>query len=135
MIELTYNGATVTVPANNDVPFNAVMKSGCAERYEANTNTLTLVKAGRYLVSASANIAVPTGGVVGPVTLGIASNGSIINGTTMAATPTVAGAFFNVATQTYVDVYPCSSKTIALRAGIAPVDVNNQNLTAVRVNG
>ena len=135
MIELTYVGPAVVVPANNDVPFNTVMKSGCAERYEANTNTLTLAKSGRYLVTASANIGVPTGETVSEREISIASNGSVINGTTMQVTPAAVAEFFNVAAQTYIDVYPCAPKTISLRAGVADVYINNQNLTAVRVNG
>lgn len=136
MIELTYAGEAVEVVGNADVPFNRVMKSGCAERYEGNTNTLTLVKPGRYLVTASANVALPDGGIVGSeIRLAITANGASITGAEMASTPQVTEAMNNVATQTYIDVYPCCCKTVSLRNIGVAADVDNQNLTAVRVNG
>lgn len=136
MIELTYTGDTVTVAANAGVPFNTVKKSSCAERFEADTNTLTLKHPGRYLVTATANIAVPTGGTVGAVSLSLASNATPINGTLATVTPAAVEEFFNVAMQAYIDVYCGCCKTVSLvnTSGIA-VDVNNQNVIAVRVGG
>jgi len=136
MVELTYIGADVTVPINNAVPFNNVLKSGCAERYTPGGNKITLVKPGRYLVTVSANVAVPTGATVGPVSLAIAADGDTEVGTVMISTPAAVEEFNNVSTQTYIDVYPCCCVSVTLKnVGAVDALVNNQNITAVRVNG
>lgn len=134
MIELTYVGNDVAVPANGSVPFNFAKKGSCAERFEQDTNTLTLKNPGRYLVTATANVAIPTGGTVGAVSLALASNNVPVNGTTAIATPAAVQEFFNVAMQTYVDVFCGCCKTVSLvNVGTADVTINNQNLIAVRI--
>lgn len=134
MIELTYAGGDALVATATNVPFNEVSKHGCAERYNTGANNVTLTKVGQYLVTASANIAVPTGGTVGQIGLAIASDGETVNGKTMLATPAAVNEFFNVSAQTYVTVYPCCCVNVSLRniSGI-DINVNNQNLTAVKI--
>lgn len=64
MIELT--GALQTVEPNQSVLFNeSAVKSGCAERWREGSGQVTLTQPGRYLVTFSGNIAVPTGGTAG----------------------------------------------------------------------
>lgn len=139
MIELVYSGTTPqTVAIGQSVVYNVeAVKSGCAERHRAGSAQLTLVKPGRYLVNFGANIAVPaTGGTVGPISLAIALNGEALNGSVMTVTPAAVSEFFNVSTQHYVDV-PCGCcVTITVQnTGASAVDVDNPNLTAVRVCG
>lgn len=134
MVELIYIGADANVTANAEVPFNRAIGCGCNERYESNTNTLTLLKPGKYMVTATANIAIPTGGTVGDISVALTSNGSVIAGTTATVTPAAVEEFQNVATQTVLTVYPCGNKTVGLRA-ITDLDINNQNLIAVRIGG
>lgn len=87
MIELV-NTTPVTVPVGQSIPFSAVAtKGGCAERHRAGSAQITLVKPGRYLITFSGNVAVPTGETVGEVALGIARDGEILGGTVMRATP------------------------------------------------
>lgn len=69
MIELV-NTTPVTVPVGQSIPFSAVAtKGGCAERHRAGSAQITLVKPGRYLITFSGNVAVPTGETVGEVAL------------------------------------------------------------------
>lgn len=139
MIELT--GPLQTVEANQAVLFNSrAVKSGCAERWREGSGQVTLVQPGRYLVTFSGNISVPTGGTAGEVSLGIALEGEAIYGSIMRAVPAAAGDYFNVSTQHYVDVPRvccggggcCQTVTIK-NTGTAAVSVDNSNITAVRV--
>ncbi len=141
MIELT--GSLQTVVPGQDVLFNnAAVKSGCAERWRGGSGQVVLTQPGRYLVTFSGNVAVPTGGTAGEVSLGIALQGEAIYGSVMRATPAAAGEYFNVSTQHYVDVPRvccggggcCQTVTIQ-NTGAAAVSVDNANITAVRVCG
>lgn len=139
MIELT--GALQTVEPGQDVLFNnAAVQSKCSpERWRGGSGQVTLTQPGRYLVTFSGNVAVPTGGTAGEVSLGIALQGEAMYGSIMRATPAAAAEFFNVSTQHYVDVprsccggVCCQTVTIK-NTGTAAVSVDNANITAVRV--
>ena len=141
MIELT-NTLAQTVAVGAGVLYNAVsVKSGCAERHRSGSSQITLAAAGRYLVTFSGNVSVPTGTTVGEVSLGIAQQGEVIQGTTMRSTPAAVEEYMNVSTQTYVDVYnncnggTCCQTISVENNGTIPVQVDNPNFTAVRVNG
>lgn len=136
MIELV-NTAPVTVPVGQSIPFSIVAtKGGCAERHRAGSAQVTLAKPGRYLVTFSGNVAVPTGETAGEVALGIARDGEILGGTVMRATPAAVEQYFNVSSQTYVDVFcGCCENVSVKNAGTIPVLVDNPNITAVRVCG
>lgn len=136
MIELV-NTTPVIVPVGQSIPFaNTAVKGGCAERHRAGSAQVTLTKPGRYLITFSGNISVPTGTTVGEVSLAIAREGENIGGTVMRATPAAVNQYFNVSGQTYVDVYCNCCEHISIRnAGTIPVQVDNPNITAVRVCG
>lgn len=136
MIELI-NAAVQTVAVNQSVVFTqTAVKGGCAERHRSGSAQVTLLKPGRYLVTFSGNVSVPTGTVVGEVSLGIARDGEIITGTVMRATPAAVEEYFNVSAQTYVDVYcNCCENVSIQNAGTIPVQVDSPNITAVRVCG
>lgn len=88
----------------------------------------------RYKVSFGANVAIPTGGTVGPISLAITIDGEPLGSATMIVTPTVVDAFFNVFGAVFIAV-PCSCcVTVAVRnIGADPVDVQNANLIVERV--
>lgn len=136
MIELI-NTSPVTVPVGQSIPFLLTsVKGGCAEHHRAGSSQITLTKPGRYLVTFSGNISAPTGTTAGEVSLGIARDGEIMGGTVMRATPAAANQYFNVSGQTYVDVCGCCCEKVSIKnAGAIPVQVDNPNITAVRVCG
>lgn len=135
MIELVYTGPEVEVLPGADVPFNGVV-GGCCERYEADTNTLTLTRPGKYLICASANMELPADGVTtSELALSIVTNGSVVAGGTMVTTPGNIARRNNVSTQVLVIVYPNSSKTVGLRNTSVDAIVSDQVLVAVRVGG
>lgn len=140
MIELIQTDV-VTVPVGQSVPFNeTVVRSGCAEYHRAGAANVRLLKPGRYLITFSGNIAVPTGETVGEVSLGIIADGGILSGSIMRATPAAVEEYFNVSTQHYVDVPVCCGNVCCVDVAVQnttdiPVLVDNANITAVRVCG
>lgn len=140
MIEII-NVPVQEVLVGQNVLFNQrAVHGGCAERHRGGSGQITLLKPGRYLVTFSGNVAVPTSETVGEVALGISAGGEVIPGTIMRATPAAVDEYFNVSAQTYVDVYstcghPCCETVSVQNAGAIPVNVQDANLTAVRVCG
>lgn len=137
MIELI-NTAVQTVETGQTVVYNsAAVQSACGrERHRAGSGFVTLLPPGRYLISFSGNIAIPTGGTVGEISLGITQDGEVLSGSLMRVTPAAVEEYFNVSTQHYVDTYCncCVNVGVQNTSGI-PILVDNPNLTAVRVCG
>lgn len=88
----------------------------------------------RYKVSFGANIAVPTGGTAGEISLAIAISGEPIQSTTMIVTPAAAEQFFNVFSAIFVEAPAGCCLTIAVENTSAQsISVQNANLIAERV--
>lgn len=137
MIELI-NTAVQTVQPGQSVVYNtAAVHSKCGyEQHRAGSAFVTLLPPGRYLVTFSGNIAVPTGETVGEISLGITQDGEVLGGSLMRVTPAAVDEYFNVSTQHYVDTYRrcCVNVGVQNTSGI-PILVDNPNLTIVRVCG
>mgnify|MGYP003292539573 CR=1 FL=1 len=88
----------------------------------------------RYKVSFGGNIAIPTGGTVGPISLAIGINGEAIATTTMIETPTAVEQFNNVFSAIYIDVPKGCCYTISvINNGTEDLEVQNANLIVERV--
>lgn len=87
----------------------------------------------RYLVSFSGNIEIPTGGVVGPISLAISVDGEPLLSTQMIVTPAAVLNFFNVSAQVFIDV-PCGCcATVAVEnTSTQAINVQNANLIVTR---
>lgn len=98
-------------------------------RLRGNTNQCRA----RYLVSFSGNIEIPTGGVVGPISLAISVDGEVLQSTQMIVTPAAVLNFFNVSAQVFIDV-PCGCcVTVAVEnTSTQPINVQNANLIVTR---
>lgn len=137
MIELI-NTAVQTVQPGQSVVYNtAAVRSSCGrERHRAGSAFVTLLPPGRYLVTFSGNIAVPTGETVGEISLGITQDGEVLGGSLMRATPAAVEEYFNVSSQHYVDTYcQCCVNVGVLNTSDIPILVDNPNITVVRVCG
>ena len=137
MIELI-NTAVQTVAAGQSVVYNesAVHSKCAAERHRPGSAQVVLTLPGRYLIGFSGNIAVPTGGTVGEISLGIAQDGEVLGGSLMRVTPAAVEEYFNVSTQHYVDVVcNCCVSVSVQNTSEQPILVDNPNITAVRVCG
>lgn len=135
MIELI-NTAAQTVPVGQSVVYNNVAVRSGVERHRPGSAFVTLPPPGRYLVTFSGNIAVPTGETVGEISLGITQDGEVLGGSLMRVTPAAVENYFNVSTQHYVDTCPgCCINVGVLNTSDIPILVDNPNLTVVRVCG
>ena len=137
LIELI-NTAVQTVDIGQSVVYNtAAVRSTCGrERHSPGSAFVTLLPPGRYLVTFSANIAVPTGETVGEISLGITQDDEVLGGSLMRATPAAVEQYFNVSSQHYVDTYcQCCVNVGVENTSDIPILVDNPNLTAVRVCG
>lgn len=88
----------------------------------------------RYKVSFGGNIAVPTGGTVGAISLAIAIDGEAIAATTMTVTPAAVEEFFNVFGAIYLDIpRGCCSQISVRNVNTQAIEVQNANLIIERV--
>ena len=89
-----------------------------------------------YRVTFDGNIAVATdGGTVEPISVALTINGEALGNGTAVVTPTVAGAFFNVAISTFIEI-PCSccvTVSVENTSETTPIDVTNANIIFERV--
>jgi hypothetical protein len=128
--------ALQTVPANQNVYFTDTITCGnCAITHRDDSGLVTLRGMtgqcrARFRVSFGANIAVPTDGTVGPISLAIAIDGEAVRATTMTVTPTVVDAFFNVFSSVFIDVPRGCCVTVSVK-NITDVDVNVQNANLI----
>ena len=139
-MEITAN-AIQTVEANRSLYFtDTIVDGSCSIIHRVSSGLVTLRGLtnqcrARFQVSFSGNIAVATGGTVGPISLAIAISGEAIPGTNMISTPAAVGEFNNVATSTYIDVPRgcCITVSVQNTSDDTAIDVQNANLIVERV--
>ena len=127
------------VAANGNVVLTntAVKGSNCIQHREGSgivtLRGITNQCRARYFVDFSANIAVPTGGTAGEISLAIAISGEPVLSSQMISTPAAVAQFNNVSTGIYVDVPKgcCVNIAVENTSGVA-IDVANANLVVTR---
>ena len=88
----------------------------------------------RYLVVFAGNIAIPTGGTVGEVSIALSVNGEALNSSTATVTPAAVENFFNVSVFAYVDVPRGCCVTIGVtNVNTQTIELNNANIAVTRV--
>lgn len=88
----------------------------------------------RYTVTFNGNIAIPTGGTVGEISLALAINGEPIQSSRVRVTPAAVENYFNV-TSTAIVTVPrgcCPSIAVENTSG-QDIEVQNANLTVSRI--
>lgn len=94
----------------------------CCRLYSAN-----------YLVDFGANIAIPTGGTVGAISVAITIDGATIPASTMTVTPAAVEQFFNVSRAINAGVFAGCCESIAVRnTSDQPILVQNANIIISR---
>lgn len=138
-MELTAN-AIQTVAANANVLFTDTVISGnCSILHRDGSGLVTLRGLtdqcrARFRVSFGGNIAVPTGGTVGPISLAIAINGEPVATTTMISTPAAVEEYNNVFSAIFIDVPKgCCSQIGVKNISDDDVEIQNANLIIERV--
>lgn len=88
----------------------------------------------RFRVTFNGNIAVPTGGTAGPISMAIAINGEAVPSTTMIVTPAAVAEFFNIGASVFIDVPAGCCVNISVKnTSTQTIDVQNANLIVERV--
>ncbi len=139
-MEITAN-AVQTVTENGNVVFTntSIAGSSCiVPRQGSGLVTLRGLTNGqcraRFRVTFGGNVAIPTGGTVGPVTVAIAINGEPVQTSEMIVTPAAVNEYFNVYRSMFLDVPRgcCSQVSVENLTG-GSILVQNANLTIERV--
>ena len=88
----------------------------------------------RFKVTFGANIAIPEGGTVEPISVTIAINGEPISSTRMIETPAAAEEFNNVSRSVNIDIPAgCCSQISVENTSTQAIDVQNANIIVERV--
>ena len=87
----------------------------------------------RYLVVFNGNIAIPTGGTVGPISIAIAVEGEALGSATATVTPAAVGDEFNVSAFAYIDVPRGCCATVSVKnINTQTIELQNANLIVTR---
>lgn len=140
MMEITANAAQV-VAVNQAVLFTETAVAGNMSIIHREGSGLVGLRGltngqlrARFLVEFGANVAVPTGETVGPVSLAISINGEPVVTSSMISTPAAVEQYNNVSASLYIDVpIGCCSQISVENSGTIPVSVQNANLIVERV--
>ena len=139
-MEITAN-AVQTVTENGNVVFTntSVAGSSCiVYRQGSGLVTLRGLTNGqcraRFRVTFGGNVAIPTGGTVGPITVAIGINGEPVQTSEMIVTPAAVNEYFNVYRSMFLDVpRSCCSQVSVENLTGGSILVQNANLTIERV--
>lgn len=86
-------------------------------------------KSANYLVDFGANIAIPTGGTVGAISVAIAIDGATLPASTMEVTPAAVEQFFNVSRAINAAIFKGCCQTVTVRnTSDQPILVQNANI-------
>lgn len=82
-----------------------------------------------YLVDFGANISIPTGGTVGPISVAIAIDGTTIPASDMIVTPAAVDEYFNVSRAINAQIWTGCCETVSVRnTSDQPIQVQNANI-------
>ena len=132
--------AVQTVNANQNVLFtDTAIPGNCSIMHRGGSGLVTLRGVtsqcrARYKVTFGGNIAIPTGGAVGPISLAISLDGEPLAATTMIDTPAATGDYANVFSAIFIDVPQGCCMTIGVtNTTTQALLVQNANLIIERV--
>lgn len=132
--------ALQTVEANQNVIFTDTAVCGNSSIIHREGSGLVSLRGltnqcrARFKVFFSGNIAIPTGGTVGAISIAISVNGEPVGSTTMIQTPAAVEQFANVASAVYLDIPSgCCSQVSVRNTSTQAIEVQNANLIVERV--
>ena len=139
-MEITAN-ALQSVAINQNVLFtDTVIDGSCSIMHREGSGLVTLKGMSnaqcraRFRVTFGGNIAIPTGGAVGSISLALAINGEPVATTTMISTPAAVEEFNNIFSSIFLDVpRGCCYQVSVVNTSDQEIDVQNANLIIERV--
>ena len=87
----------------------------------------------RYKVFVKANIAIPTGGTAGAISLGIALNGEIVQSSIATVTPAAVGDEFSVATEEIINAGKCPVNISVRNPNTQTIEISNLVVIVERI--
>ena len=88
----------------------------------------------RFQVTFGANVAIPTGGTVDPISVAFSINGEPVLSSTMMATPAAVGEYFNINRTLFIDIPTgCCSQISVKNISGGTINVQNANLIVQRI--
>lgn len=142
MAEFTYNAVQEVQPGQGAI-FNGSIN--CPKGYVIHSDESELVILrgivnnpqacfARYQCIFNGNIAVPTGGTPGEISVSLAISGAPIQTSKAISTPTVVDSYANVTSTKFIDVPKgcCFYLTLQNTSGV-PINIQNANLVVTRV--
>lgn len=90
-------------------------------------------KPARYKVFVKANISIPTGGTVAPISLGIALNGEIVQSSIATVTPAAAGDEFSVATEEIINAGKCPVNIAVRNPNTETIQISDLTVIVERI--
>ena len=138
-MELIAN-AVQTVELNQNVLFTDTVVCGNASMVHRDGSGLVNLRGitnqcrARFRVSFGGNIAIPTDGTVGPISLALAIDGEPVAATTMIVTPAAVEEYFNVYSSIFIDIpRSCCQRVSVQNTSDEAILVQNANLIIERV--
>ena len=129
-----------TVPVNQNVLFtNTTVCGNNSIVHRAGSGLITLRGItnqcrARFKITFGGNIAIPTSGSVGPISVAIAINGEPIASTTMTVTPAAGENYFNVNRSLNLDIPAgCCSQISVENISAQPILIQNASIIVERV--
>ena len=138
-MEITANAIQTVASGANVLFTDAVVGGNCAITHRDGSGLVTLRGLtnqcrARFRVSFGGNIAIPTGGTVGPISLAIAIDGEAVATTTMISTPAAVEEYQNVFSAIFLDIpRGCCSQISVKNISDEDIEVQNANLIIERV--
>ena len=138
-MELTANALQTVAVGQNVIFSDVAVKGNCSIAHRDGSGLVTLRGItnqcrARFKVTFGANIAIPEGGTVAPLSLALAVSGEAIGSATVISTPAAAEQFNNVFTAVYLDVPAGCCYTVSVKnVGEEPDDVQSANQIIERV--
>lgn len=139
-MELTANAVQTVAASSNVLLTDTVVSGNCSTIHREGSGLVTLRGItnnqcrARFRVSFGGNIALPTGGTVGAISLAIAINGEAVATTTMIATPAAVEEYSNVFGAIFLDVPKgCCVQVSVKNTSTQAITVQNANLIVERV--
>lgn len=138
-MEITAN-ALQTIAANQNVLFtDEVIGGSCSILHRDGSGLVTLKGVtnqcrARFKVTFGGNIAIPTDGTVGPISLAISLEGEPVATTTMTVTPAAVEQFWNVFSAIFIEIPRGCCSSIGVRnISTQDIEIQNANLIVERV--
>lgn len=138
-MEITANAIQTVADGANVLFTDTVVGGNCAITHRDGSGLVTLRGLtnqcrARFRVSFGGNIAIPTGGTVGPISLAIAVDGEAVATTTMISTPAAVEEYQNVFSAIFLDIpRGCCSQISVKNTSDEAIEIQNANLIIERV--